>query len=130
MPVPSGFTLIFDSGSSTRFAVTRILRAMATPDFRVNVVREHYAGARGAAIGKAAPLRRGHARECDRGSEPREDELGRPRRARVGRRVPDGDGWPQRDGALARRPARGDPAAARLVVGVEPLDDPLDDGRD
>src|SRR5512133_3074952 len=59
MPVPSGFTLIFDSGSSTRFAVTRILRAMTSPDFRVNVVREHYAGARGAAIGKAAALRPG-----------------------------------------------------------------------
>src|SRR5689334_7308285 len=31
MPLPSGFTLIFDSGSSTRFAVTRILRGIRAP---------------------------------------------------------------------------------------------------
>src|SRR5690242_1245784 len=98
MPVPSGFTLILDSGSSTRFAVTRILRAMATPDFRVNVVREHYAGARGAAIGKAPPLRpgrrlrvrprlrtaRGRAREAAPLPRPRS----RPGRGRVARARP------------------------------------------
>src|SRR5262249_11939767 len=129
MPEPSAFTLIFDSGSSTRLAVTRIFTARLPPSLRLRLTqRDRRPGSIYASTSRSATRFEPRTGWFDdqRSLLPGRSRVGAPRRLRAARRTR-GAGHPRAAGTgrsaergvrprgrLRERPAGGRPGGCGL----------------